>query len=55
MNLFRYSRIFYHRQFLLQLRMSRSYNGLFFGNTYLTVLPFITVFAKFYYTASFWG
>jgi hypothetical protein len=37
-NLLQYGRIFYHRQFLLQLRMSRSYNGLVCGNTYLEVL-----------------
>jgi hypothetical protein len=43
-NLLLYGRIFYHHQSLLQLRMSRSYNGLVFENTYLEVLLFITIF-----------
>jgi hypothetical protein len=52
-NLLLYGRIFYHRQFSLQLRMSRSYNGLVFEECLPGGTSFHHNFANFYYIASF--
>jgi hypothetical protein len=52
-NLSLYSRIFYHRQPLLQLRMSRSYNSLVFGEYLPRGTSFHHNFLNFYYTTSF--